>query len=286
MLFRIIPARAGFTTGCASAATPTWDHPRSRGVYWADMSEHVVLPGSSPLARGLRAGFTWSLRSGADHPRSRGVYIERDYFTIRPFGSSPLARGLQRRNHLGRPGAGIIPARAGFTGSQSCPHMRRRDHPRSRGVYALRAAAFGYRTGSSPLARGLRRARGRRPGGRRDHPRSRGVYSRPRPHSRGCAGSSPLARGLRRLPEETAAFRRIIPARAGFTPMSSLRPSRPSDHPRSRGVYLQVDPYGDAAHGSSPLARGLRADDRLISEMSRIIPARAGFTFLPAHALE
>ena len=53
MLFRIIPARAGFTTGCASAATPTWDHPRSRGVYPDELAAALKAVGSSPLARGL-----------------------------------------------------------------------------------------------------------------------------------------------------------------------------------------------------------------------------------------
>ena len=93
-LVRIIPARAGFTSGCAPETAPARDHPRSRGVY-------AVLPvdrgggrGSSPLARGLpyraapmvaqagiipaRAGFTSAgmdaLTLAQDHPRSRGVY--------------------------------------------------------------------------------------------------------------------------------------------------------------------------------------------------------------------
>ena len=50
---------------------------------------------------------------------------------------------------------GIIPARAGFTFlSPSLTHFRR-DHPRSRGVYEVFAAAPPDEGGSSPLARGL-----------------------------------------------------------------------------------------------------------------------------------
>ena len=194
-------------------------------------------PGSSPLARGLlydhlppeqvtriipaRAGFTiGSLPPSAptrDHPRSRGVYwVYQDPDTHR-IGSSPLARGLLRRPHLRAPGRRIIPARAGFTHPRPRGGIRRRDHPRSRGVYSRPAAPAVDDAGSSPLARGLpdilvRReeilriipARAgftahprppRRPA--RDHPRSRGVY-RPTGRRRGHGpGSSPLARGLR-----------------------------------------------------------------------------------------
>ena len=93
--FRIIPARAGFTSEGRGGAGTTWDHPRSRGVYASRGSITQHSPGSSPLARGLRrrlreplqalgiiparAGFTLirtSLRGiPLDHPRSRGVYF-------------------------------------------------------------------------------------------------------------------------------------------------------------------------------------------------------------------
>ena len=53
-------------------------------------------------------------------------------------------------------------------------------------------------------------------------------------------------------------MKRIIPARAGFTPStpSSTPPSR--DHPRSRGVYFSFSAAIPRPRGSSPLARGLR----------------------------
>ena len=50
---RIIPARAGFTRGCASPVPGRRDHPRSRGVYDKSRQEIVRALGSSPLARGL-----------------------------------------------------------------------------------------------------------------------------------------------------------------------------------------------------------------------------------------
>ena len=51
---RIIPARAGFTHGPGNAPGPSWDHPRSRGVYIVSAAMTATMMGSSPLARGLR----------------------------------------------------------------------------------------------------------------------------------------------------------------------------------------------------------------------------------------
>ena len=50
----IIPARAGFTTYAAVRGQDHGDHPRSRGVYMGRLLRVGLLPGSSPLARGLR----------------------------------------------------------------------------------------------------------------------------------------------------------------------------------------------------------------------------------------
>ena len=172
---RIIPARAGFTTRGGVKAAPKPDHPRSRGVYGDGGAGGRNPGGSSPLARGLhgrreggeagcgiipaRAGFTRHDRGrcgrGPDHPRSRGVYGAKSGVALEVRGSSPLARGLPGHPHLRRPGTRIIPARAGFTRSQPPTWSSTRDHPRSRGVYAPRAALLWRSLGSSPLARGL-----------------------------------------------------------------------------------------------------------------------------------
>ena len=93
-------------------------------------------------ARGIipaRAGFTPSTHSQQsatrDHPRSRGVYDLIRCSNRSTVGSSPLARGLPLRGEFGDGGVRIIPARAGFTGLRGTARSRRRDHPRSRGVY-------------------------------------------------------------------------------------------------------------------------------------------------------
>ena len=152
---RIIPARAGFTSWPPWSTHCPRDHPRSRGVYLRFPSERARLEGSSPLARGLpsvapagvddlgiipaRAGFTEGPpRPGggaADHPRSRGVYARPGRTSTESPGSSPLARGLLPHARHGIGPSGIIPARAGFTPAPPGRGRRRRDHPRSRGVY-------------------------------------------------------------------------------------------------------------------------------------------------------
>ena len=153
---RIIPARAGFTVMRPLKSWRIMDHPRSRGVYWLPSPPVICTPGSSPLARGLRdrggegrlcrriiparAGFTRRAaiisRARSDHPRSRGVYTTDPCGSKLRGGSSPLARGLLPHAGDDGGGGGIIPARAGFTGTSSPTPSPARDHPRSRGVYA------------------------------------------------------------------------------------------------------------------------------------------------------
>ena len=254
---RIIPARAGFTLGRGTRTTRTADHPRSRGVYVPGLLQEALARGSSPLARGLRAGrrphlldqriiparagFTEPAVGGAahseDHPRSRGVYAACPCCTRSRPGSSPLARGLHGGLAHRDPAGGIIPARAGFTRPASGPRRPSPDHPRSRGVYVGGGATVRAAGGSSPLARGLP----------------------------ALAGGGDAADG-------------IIPARAGFTHLLVAGPLPGEDHPRSRGVYAQWGKSINISEGSSPLARGLRAVGITVAVPVGIIPARAGFT--------
>ena len=278
----IIPARAGFTGRPASRSSPTWDHPRSRGVYPSAPASSASDQGSSPLARGLqvpvaerdlvlgiipaRAGFTppasVRARTCPDHPRSRGVYGAGSHGIPATVGSSPLARGL--------------PLRMAMSWAVLS------DHPRSRGVYDLVAEVFSAEPGSSPLARGLRTGHSARDAGdgiiparagfttrwslpmplRRDHPRSRGVYGYRQPVTVITSGSSPLARGLHGGDAQAVPGAGIIPARAGFTWTCASASSTATDHPRSRGVYLMFHPGYKTSQGSSPLARGLRRRPR------------------------
>ena len=141
---RIIPARAGFTFISVFLSIGVPDHPRSRGVYEAEVRSDgpVAVLGIIPA----RAGFTL------------GVCVLVDP----PMGSSPLARGLRRGPAADERVMGIIPARAGFTRPTGGCGRSRSDHPRSRGVYENVVEAASWVLGSSPLARGLRDRRSAR----------------------------------------------------------------------------------------------------------------------------
>ena len=90
-----------------------------------------------------------------DHPRSRGVYEQTLLLDGLCVGSSPLARGLRHEFAIQGRKAGIIPARAGSTFRVNMYYHKKRDHPRSRGVYVVTSGKGTDFTGSSPLARGL-----------------------------------------------------------------------------------------------------------------------------------
>ena len=318
----IIPARAGFTLARKYTGIATADHPRSRGVYRGRTTPTTGRPGSSPLARGLPGRACRSPSTSWDHPRSRGVYSSPCPTAGRRQGSSPLARGLLRGPPVADVRARIIPARAGFTSSSRSPapascwiiparagftadHLAQRavptDHPRSRGVYALKRSLGSSTGGSSPLARGLRRTVvGSVPPARiiparagftttcqnqvqhtPDHPRSRGVYYISSFIIHHHLGSSPLARGLPAVRARASSRRGIIPARAGFTGGDLDGRPGPADHPRSRGGYCSTSETIREKPGSSPLARGLPLFGNPVKGLVGIIPARAGFTTTP-----
>ena len=234
----------------------------------------------------------------ADHPRSRGVYYGVRLLKSRAPGSSPLARGLQVSDDFELADRRIIPARAGFTETPGREPRGLGDHPRSRGVYVYSPDDGAVLAGSSPLARGLPTIAGHeiavsgiipaRAGFTflparalewpTDHPRSRGVYPASPAGTSPPSGSSPLARGLPIKAWDKGRHRRIIPARAGFTRTGGASSRCGPDHPRSRGVYPTTSKPSATRSGSSPLARGLRGDEKALARFVGIIPARAGFT--------
>ena len=210
--------------------------PHARGLH-PEPDRVVHVHGIIPA----RAGFTIIMASSGllfgDHPRSRGVYTAGQGKLTTENGSSPLARGLRRHAEDGGENRGIIPARAGFTGTRWLSPSRGTDHPRSRGVYNPHWEHGIVAEGSSPLARGLHQVAGGgvevggiiparagftapaipRPLILWDHPRSRGVYTMFHVKHTSPSGSSPLARGLRIMRSLMRPPTRIIPARAGFT---------------------------------------------------------------------
>ena len=172
-------------------------------------------------------------------------------------GSSPLSRGIRRHTWQGWLGP--------------------RDHPRSRGEYALARQAPDHLAGSSPLSRGIPRAVNPGPEATRiipalagntlasgclgptiaDHPRSRGEYHPILLIKQSIEGSSPLSRGIPLPPLLLALTPGIIPALAGNTCPTSFGVGGGEDHPRSRGEYSDHHEYNERRRGSSPLSRGI-----------------------------
>ena len=255
--FRVIPARAGNTYCCSDEIFQETGHPRSRGEHAVSGGGGQVFNGSSPLARGTR----------------------HDCINIR----------LARR---------VIPARAGNTTEFWAVRLHIAGHPRSRGEHPGEVDGAEPDDGSSPLARGTQNKRDETEcctrviparAGNTDHsghciraatghPRSRGEHRAMPDGKATSAGSSPLARGTRSLPALRHALHRVIPARAGNTPIDQRCAFADTGHPRSRGEHFSQPVSARIRPGSSPLARGTHI--RLVRNRrnGRVIPARAGNT--------
>ena len=297
---RLIPARAG-KTGCPTIApTGRQAHPRSRGENILKCGCFAVATGSSPLARGkrrgpavrvargrlipARAGKTGSggghLGAARAHPRSRGENIPHDDTGVLEPGSSPLARGKRRRLLRDRRTSRLIPARAGKTTPPKDPNEPSTAHPRSRGENRrppgtprqsgrLIPARAGKTTRFTPSCATASA-----------HPRSRGENRSPQQFAESPEGSSPLARGKPVSGRVARRSERLIPARAGKTPIPTGTSRAHSAHPRSRGENCCPGLDGRATRGSSPLARGKLTIRHHLNGGAGLIPARAGKTLV------
>ena len=104
-------------------------------------------------------------------------------------------------------------------------------------------------------------------------------------------GSSPLARGTRCEDQVGVGGLGLIPARAGNTATGWCGRECRRAHPRSRGEHSKFLASSVMLRGSSPLARGTRAEEEAGTFSRGLIPARAGNTccqcgwvvFLGAH---
>ena len=200
----------------------------------------------------------------------------------------------QRGGRVGR----IIPACAGSTAANWSRTRCGRDHPRMRGEHRIAADTPQLFVGSSPHARGApdlahrpharlgiipacagsTSGTTRCPSARRDHPRMRGE------HRLACSmpierqGSSPHARGALVVFLVQVEVVGIIPACAGSTTTNSFVPFSCRDHPRMRGEHHEAAILERLYRGSSPHARGARAEDVPVVPVEGIIPACAGST--------
>ena len=214
-------------------------------------------------------------------------------------GSSPLSRGIHRHEGALHRRRRIIPALAGNTSARHCNNPNMWDHPRSRGEYDCPIKNNTSALGSSPLSRGIHThfnchiylpriipaLAGNTMGCSglgvccRDHPRSRGEYQFVGAGDDCCLGSSPLSRGIPCVQAEQNKVSRIIPALAGNTYLRKCSDLLQTDHPRSRGEYIDICTECTMPFGSSPLSRGILGGQAAAHRGARIIPALAGNTF-------
>ena len=282
-LRRFIPAGAGNTQQVAHPMPSATVHPRWRGEHFPSARFQRSNCGSSPLARGTRRLGGVAESGQPVHPRWRGEHFPGVRNTTGACGSSPLARGTPTAYRPLSERTRFIPAGAGNTAYMD-------SHSDCDG-------------GSSPLARGTRagvlgrscRLRFIPAGAGNTGPRTlRGVTPTVHPRWRGehisfpiCStckgGSSPLARGTR-IPALTQPREiRFIPAGAGNTFPVIFHLAMEPVHPRWRGEHAVCVWNATLRRGSSPLARGTRADIPRSPGLRWFIPAGAGNT--PANPL-
>ena len=232
------------------------------------------------------------------HPRACGENVLGPDWGSASMGSSPRVRGKHLTPSDLLHNAGLIPARAGKTGSARRPHFRVAAHPRACGEndgFEVEAHPFG---GSSPRVRGkplalwaaLRAGRliparaGKTSSRRRTpwpataHPRACGENP---PHvwmSAVRTGSSPRVRGKPPRDARGREFDGLIPARAGKTDYQDQCAERWTAHPRACGENPASCPTPGICAGSSPRVRGKLELDRLHPRSVGLIPARAGKT--------
>ena len=174
---RFIPACAGNTLRPLDVSTTAAVHPRVRGEHSLLVEITPATIGSSPRARGtpiispseLRlvrfipacAGntFTASLIPAISsvHPRVRGEHCASVSSIARHAGSSPRARGTPGIGRRTVRASRFIPACAGNTMKAVGASRGWTVHPRVRGEHPGSASHTGWRSGSSPRARGTLR---------------------------------------------------------------------------------------------------------------------------------
>ena len=252
---RIIPARAGQTTGAVVVAAHNADHPRACGANRLLAYATRWAAGSSPRVRGKLGG----LRVGVVQRR------------IIPARAGQTEQGRRQGKK-----ARIIPARAGQTLRNHGIPDQRTDHPRACGANDRNHSTTRSASGSSPRVRGkqmaalreelIRRIIPARAGqtavlrstqmARPDHPRACGANPGCSASRRASCGSSPRVRGKPSGSHSRTARGRIIPARAGQTRRVPRRCRPAPDHPRACGANRRLAKARAQPAGSSPRVRG------------------------------
>ena len=118
------------------------------------------------------------------------------------------------------------------------------------------------------------------------HPRAGGENEEGSARRVRSGGSSPRGRGKRRRDRLPGWVRGLIPARAGKTVCVRFRSLIVRAHPRAGGENARVMRLGVGSAGSSPRGRGKRKLRPNQGLGERLIPARAGKTFLTSRVCQ
>ena len=118
-----------------------------------------------------------------------------------------------------------------------------------------------------------------------DHPRIRGEHVQMNRAIADGSGSSPHTRGAQHVQQSPHRRAGIIPAYAGSTRTGAGGTRRSGDHPRIRGEHDSRQSTSSGNRGSSPHTRGAPANDFVMVQEDRIIPAYAGSTAPRASAI-
>ena len=296
----LIPARAGKTPQGHPRPSWRWAHPRACGENASLVVAESQNPGSSPRVRGkhwldarvnaiqrlipARAGKTpvgLAQSPGTQaHPRACGENFSLyDLQNLLP-GSSPRVRGklnthMQRKHH-----ERLIPARAGKTPAHlSHSHTTWGSSPRVRGK-PFAWACCRTQSGLIPARAGKTIQLISPSKSAKAHPRACGENGSQGTSAPTLQGSSPRVRGKRVAPPQHRPQPRLIPARAGKTGLLGLRRRNDWAHPRACGENPPTAPGAPTTAGSSPRVRGKRDDGEAVQVDVRLIPARAGKTYL------
>ena len=271
--------------------------PRVRGKP-SMKSAAILAHGLIPARAGKTTAASSAVSSGGAHPRACGENSSGRPRGTRGAGSSPRVRGKREVDEPGRPGGGLIPARAGKTGQIEVLNGIAEAHPRACGENSLRAAPQGLAAGSSPRVRGKRWSAGDLESKSRLIPARAGKTSSTTSaagaspaHPRACGendtaggaagngrGSSPRVRGKRYPAGSGGDQVGLIPARAGKTDTPSHPRCSSTAHPRACGENVAWTPLQMASQGSSPRVRGKPLWMHVLAPCSGLIPARAGKT--------
>lgn len=131
--------------------------PHMRGIHNGRRRTRYVL-GVSPAHAGNASRMWRPRRLRRDQPRLRGEYEGHEFDGLRDWGSAPLARGIP--THASGPGVSrrVSPACAGNTPGAWPSTRPNAGQPRTCGEYVDADTDQRRRTGSAPLARGIRTA--------------------------------------------------------------------------------------------------------------------------------